>query len=134
MNAGAFEKEIMPYVHSLDLLDENGTIYTLKNDEIAYSYRTSKINEKSIIISVKLFKQATNFDMNLLNLLDKKRKISQPVNQLSCGCIFKNPSGDYAARLIDSAQLKVLVLVVYIYRTSTQIILLMMVQALTQIS
>ena len=44
--------------------------------------------------------------MNLLNLLNQKRKISQPINQLSCGCIFKNPSGDYAARLIDSAQLK----------------------------
>ena len=106
MNAGAFEREIMPYVHSLDLLDENGTIYTLKNNEISYSYRTSNINKKSIIISVKLFKQTTNFDMNLLNLLNQKRKISQPINQLSCGCIFKNPSGDYAARLIDSAQLK----------------------------
>ena len=47
MNAGAFEREIMPYVHSLDLLDENGAIYTLKNDEISYSYRTSNINAVS---------------------------------------------------------------------------------------
>ena len=106
MNAGAFEKEIMPYVYSLDLLDENGMIYTLKNDEISYSYRTSNIDKKSIIISVKLVKQGTNFDMNLLNLLNQKRKISQPINQLSCGCIFKNPSKDYAARLIDTAGLK----------------------------
>ena len=64
MNAGAFEREIMPYVHSLDLLDENGTIYTLKNNEISYSYRTSNINEKSIIISVNLLKQKTNFDID----------------------------------------------------------------------
>ena len=106
MNAGAFEKEIMPYVHSLDLLDENGMIYTLKSNEMSYSYRTSNIDKKSIIISVKLLKQTSNFDMNLLNLLNRKRKISQPINQLSCGCIFKNPSGDHAAKLIDSAQLK----------------------------
>jgi len=44
--------------------------------------------------------------MNLLNILNQKRKISQPINQLSCGCIFKNPSEDHAARLIDNAQLK----------------------------
>ena len=106
MNAGAFDREIMPYVHSLDLLDENGVIYTLKGNEMSYSYRRSNIDKNSIIISVKLYKQKTNFDMNLLNLLNQKRKISQPINQLSCGCIFKNPSGDYAARLIDSAQLK----------------------------
>ena len=106
MNAGAFESEIMPYVYSLDLLDENGVIYTLKNHEISYSYRTSNIDKKSIIISVKLLKQRKDFDMNLLNSLNQKRKISQPINQLSCGCIFKNPSGDHAARLIDSAQLK----------------------------
>ncbi len=106
MNAGAFEREIMPYVYSLDLLNENGEIYTLKNNDMSYSYRTSNINKKSIIISVKLHKQTTDFDINLLNLLNQKRKISQPVNQLSCGCIFKNPPGDYAARLIDSAQLK----------------------------
>ena len=106
MNAGAFEREIMPFVHSIDILDENGMIYTLKNNEMSYSYRTSHIDKRSIIISVKLFKQKANFDMNLLNLLNHKRKISQPINQLSCGCIFKNPSKDHAARLIDSAQLK----------------------------
>mgnify|MGYP006229338609 FL=1 len=106
MNAGAFEKEIMPYVYSLDLLDKNGMIYTLKNNEMSFSYRTTNIDKKSIIISVKLVKQATNFDMNLLNLLNQKRKISQPINQLSCGCIFKKSSKDYAARLIDTAGLK----------------------------
>ena len=106
MNAGAFESEIMPYVYSLDLIDENGMMYTLKNNELSYSYRTSNIDKKSIIIAVKLFKQASNFDTNLLNFLNQKRKISQPINQLSCGCIFKNPSGKHAARLIDSADLK----------------------------
>tara|TARA_B100001248_G_scaffold49278_1_gene31641 strand:- start:12140 stop:12973 length:834 start_codon:yes stop_codon:yes gene_type:complete len=106
MNAGAFKKEIMPYVYSIDVIDENGMIHTLKNNEMSYSYRECNIDEKSIIISVKLFKQIINFDENLLNMLNQKRKTSQPINQLSCGCIFKNPSGDHAARLIDSAELK----------------------------
>ena len=106
MNAGAFESEIMPYVYSLDLLDENGMKHTLKNNELSYSYRTSNIDKKYIIVAVKLFKQTSNFDTNLLNLLNQKRKISQPTNQLSCGCIFKNPRGEHAAKLIDDAELK----------------------------
>ena len=106
MNAGAFESEIMPYVYSLDLLDGNGMMYTLKHNELSYSYRTSNIDKKSIIIAVKLFKQISNFDKDLLDLLNQKRKISQPINQLSCGCIFKNPSGEHAAKLIDRAELK----------------------------
>ena len=62
MNAGAFDSEILPCVYSIDLLNENGTVYTLKNNEISYSYRKSNIDKKSIIISVKLFKQVINFD------------------------------------------------------------------------
>ncbi|MFW5858127.1 MAG: UDP-N-acetylmuramate dehydrogenase, partial [Planctomycetota bacterium] len=30
----------------------------------------------------------------------------QPVNQHSAGCVFRNPSGDSAGRLIDAAGLK----------------------------
>ena len=30
----------------------------------------------------------------------------QPYNQPSCGSVFKNPPGDYAARLIESSGLK----------------------------
>ena len=70
-------------------------VYTLKNNEISYSYRKSNIDKKSIIISVVLFKQVINFDERLLDNLNQK-----PVNQQTNyhGCIFKNPSGDYAAR------------------------------------
>ena len=106
MNAGAFNNEIMPYVYSIDLLDESGCMYTLTSDELSYSYRTSNINKKSIIVSIKLLRQKDNFDINLLDELNHRRKTSQPTNQLSCGCIFKNPSGDYAARLIEEAHLK----------------------------
>ena len=42
----------------------------------------------------------------LLGKLEDRRKDTQPTNLLSCGCIFKNPHGDYAARLIEDAELK----------------------------
>jgi UDP-N-acetylmuramate dehydrogenase len=35
-----------------------------------------------------------------------RRKETQPVGALSCGSVFTNPPGDYAARLIEAAGLK----------------------------
>ena len=60
----------------------------------------------------------------------------KPVNQQTNYhvAVYLNPSGDYAARLIDSAHLKDLVSEGYIFLTNIQIILLMMVQVLIQIS
>ena len=106
MNAGAFKKEIMPNVYSVDLLDEKGNAYTLTQENLSYSYRTSNINTRSIIVSIKLLRQTEDFDINLLDKLNDKRKSTQPTNQLSCGCIFKNPPGDYASKLIEKAGLK----------------------------
>jgi UDP-N-acetylmuramate dehydrogenase len=35
-----------------------------------------------------------------------KRAASQPISQPSCGSVFRNPPGDFAARLIESCGLK----------------------------
>jgi UDP-N-acetylmuramate dehydrogenase len=35
-----------------------------------------------------------------------RRKASQPIGLPSCGSVFRNPPGDHAARLIESAGLK----------------------------
>ena len=38
-------------------------------------------------------------------LLSKRNK-AQPIGQLSCGSVFKNPVGHYAAELIEASKLK----------------------------
>ena len=106
MNAGAFGNEILSHVYRIELIDSSGKVYYLKGEDLNYSYRMSNIDKKSIIIGVKLYNHIKLFDKNLLSNLDNKRKNSQPVNQLSCGCIFKNPPGQFASELIEGAMLK----------------------------
>ena len=106
MNAGAFDKEILSHVHRIKLIDHKGEIYYLRGKDLDYSYRVSNIDKNSIIIGVELYNNIKTFDKNLLANLNYKRKSTQPVNQLSCGCIFKNPPHKYASKLIEGANLK----------------------------
>jgi len=51
-----------------------------------------------------------NFDLkeandNVRDLL-QKRNSSQPIGLPSCGSVFKNPKGEYAAKLIETSGLK----------------------------
>lgn len=105
MNAGAFDNEILDHVHSIKLVDSNSRLYDIYSKDLNYSYRTSNIDKKSIIIGVTLYNRVKEFDSNLLHNLNSIRKNTQPVNQLSCGCIFKNPKNNHAAKLIECVEL-----------------------------
>jgi UDP-N-acetylmuramate dehydrogenase len=41
-----------------------------------------------------------------IKMCNEKRRASQPLNQKSAGCIFKNPPGGSAGRMIDELKLK----------------------------
>ena len=41
-----------------------------------------------------------------IKVCNEKRRSSQPLNQKSAGCIFKNPPGRSAGRMIDELNLK----------------------------
>src|SRR5215472_16328614 len=41
-----------------------------------------------------------------IRVCNEKRRASQPLNQKSAGCIFKNPPGASAGRMIDELGLK----------------------------
>ena len=106
MNAGAFNEEILSYVHRIDTLDPDGKVRTFYNKDLNYSYRFSGINDKLLITSIIFKNHQKKYDPNLLEKLNVKRKSSQPINQLSCGCIFKNPKDKFASKLIEDSELK----------------------------
>lgn len=108
-NAGANNCSISEFVQEVRVL-KNNEILILKNDDIKFGYRTSifKNNNDYIILSVKLKLQKKQREdiSKLMDIYSGKRRISQPLEYPNAGCVFKNPIGDSAGRLIDSLGLK----------------------------
>ncbi|MCK5898685.1 MAG: UDP-N-acetylmuramate dehydrogenase [Methylococcales bacterium] len=108
MNAGAFGSETWDIVKSVEMLNRNGETYFSTENDFKISYRSVKPLKDEWFISVQLkLKQGdSSHSLQKIKELLKKRAETQPVNVPTCGSVFKNPTGDYAARLIESSGLK----------------------------
>jgi len=77
--------------------------------DLGLAYRTSNIHGGRPLLLSASFElgRATSGEIRrrCREILDEKRA-SQPVRAWSAGCVFKNPPGDSAGRLIDAAGLK----------------------------
>lgn len=109
MNAGAFNKSIGDFIQGVQTIKDGRLCYYDKED-CMFSYRKSAFFGKNepIISATFLFEKGGLKDQEhklALNRCKDKRRNDQPSGR-SCGCVFKNPVGDYAGRLIDSANLK----------------------------
>ena len=108
MNAGAFGEEIGEKIEKITMITPHGDILYKNRSELKFSYRTMHMDTGSIITYVWLSLNHSDIDMlkkKISNYL-RIRSQSQPINYPSAGCIFKNPDGDHAGRLIDEAGLK----------------------------
>lgn len=111
MNAGAYQFSIGPLVREVEAVSsergDKGRV-VLHGKEIDFRYRASSFGANLIVARAKLSLTpddplAIKRDMNQHM---RFRKETQPVGVKSAGCIFKNPEGDSAGRLIDRAGLK----------------------------
>jgi UDP-N-acetylmuramate dehydrogenase len=108
MNAGAFGGETWSLVNSVDMLDAAGNLTKRKPEEFQVAYRSVKgyDNEWFLSCQLSLHPGDTVASQQKIKGLLEKRGATQPTNQPSCGSVFKNPEGDYAARLIEQIGLK----------------------------
>jgi UDP-N-acetylmuramate dehydrogenase len=91
-------------------LNLDGSIETLTNQDLNYSYRTSNLqNDSRIVLSAK-FELNTAGDAEEIKARTfrdlEKRHSKQPYDRPSCGSVFRNPSPQYAAALIEGLGLK----------------------------
>ncbi|SJM93774.1 UDP-N-acetylenolpyruvoylglucosamine reductase [Crenothrix polyspora] len=108
MNAGAFDGETWGIVKQVETIDAFGTVKIRQPQDFCVSYRSVKGLDNQWFLSAHLVLQAGDVEASqqkIKGLLEKRAK-TQPTNQPSCGSVFKNPDGDYAARLIELAGLK----------------------------
>ena len=83
MNAGAYGGEMKDIIESVRVIDENGEILELENEEMKFSYRNSIVKEKNyIVLSAKINLQKGDYDeiKSTMDEMTKKRVTNQPLN------------------------------------------------------
>ncbi|PKM13348.1 MAG: UDP-N-acetylenolpyruvoylglucosamine reductase [Gammaproteobacteria bacterium HGW-Gammaproteobacteria-3] len=108
MNAGAFAGETWTIVESVEMIDSTGAVIGRRPDEFSVTYRSveGRDNEWFLSAILKLSPGDTIVSQQKIKQLLARRNQTQPTHQPSCGSVFKNPQGDYAARLIEVCGLK----------------------------
>jgi UDP-N-acetylmuramate dehydrogenase len=108
MNAGAFGGETWSVVDAAQTLDRHGTLRVRDKGEFRISYRHVDGAPGEWFTAAYLnlpHGDAAASEANIKALL-AKRNATQPTNTANAGSTFRNPPGDYAARLIEAAGLK----------------------------
>ena len=107
MNAGAFGGETWNSVIEVDVLDRRGVVHTRSRDAYEVGYRhVQKPADEWFLAARMQFEENYQAAGARMQTLIAERKASQPLGLPSCGSVFKNPPGDHAARLIETAGLK----------------------------
>jgi len=107
MNAGAFGGETWTMVEQVIMIDRAGNLVERSPAEFEVDYRhvSSPRQEWFAAARFRLPMRAPGESSNIRELL-RQRNATQPIGQPSCGSVFKNPVGQYAAQLIEAAGLK----------------------------
>ena len=108
MNAGAFGGETWGIVKKVETITKVGVIANRFPADFKVSYRSVNNIRNEWFLSCNLSLQqgdSLESQQKIKGLLEARAK-TQPTNQPSCGSVFKNPNGDFAARLIEETGLK----------------------------
>lgn len=108
MNAGAFGGEAWPLVIEVETLNHKGELNKRDASEFEYGYRFVSGLKSEWFVSATLRLNKKPMESNTVDIkqLLAKRAVSQPTGVASCGSVFRNPEGAYAAQLIEGCGLK----------------------------
>lgn len=109
MNAGAYGGEMKQVVKTVRLMDRDGNIFELSNEEMKFEYRRSLLTTKDyIVLSAVIELQPGNVEeiKEIMADYSNRRSTKQPLNFPSAGSTFKRPEGHFAAKLIDDCGLR----------------------------
>jgi UDP-N-acetylmuramate dehydrogenase len=108
MNAGAFGGETWSLVKRVETLDRRGKRHWRTPADFHIAYREVRGAAGEWFVAAELQLQAGDGAAGLARVKEllERRNSTQPIGLPSCGSVFRNPPGDYAARLIEVCGLK----------------------------
>ncbi len=107
MNAGAFGGETWDRVVEVDTIDRQASIRTRDRSDYEISYREISAPKDEWFVTARFaFDSGDEFNLDRVRALMRERQDKQPLGLPSCGSVFRNPPGHFAAQLIESAGLK----------------------------
>lgn len=108
MNAGCYGGETWQYVESVETINRLGEIKKRPIADFEYGYRhvNGPLNEWFVAGNFVLKAGDKTHSLTEIKNLLEKRNAAQPTGLPNCGSVFRNPPGNYAARLIEQSGLK----------------------------
>jgi UDP-N-acetylmuramate dehydrogenase len=107
MNAGAHGGETWERVAAVRTIDRGGEIHERAPAEYSIAYRSvTGPGSEWFIEGTFRFEPDAHPSMETMKAMLERRKTTQPLGLPSCGSVFRNPPGDFSARLIEAAGLK----------------------------
>lgn len=108
MNAGAYGREFKDNIDYIIAVNTNGEIIHIPNAEMGYVYRGHSLKDNMVFVAA-----VFNYELgepatikNMMNEINYKRNLTQPVREKTGGSTFANPANISAWQLIDQAGLR----------------------------
>ena len=108
MNAGAWGSNFGDLVERVQVMTDEGELIDLGHDDAQFSYRHSGLKPYFCVTGAMLTLTPGDVEEvdNLMQDLYNQKITSQPFAEENAGCMFKNPPGYSAGKLIDECGLK----------------------------
>lgn len=107
-NAGAYGLEIKDILQEVELVTWEGDVVRMSPREIAIRYRESDVLKYGVVYRAwfRLRKDSPESIRQRREDFSKKRMRTQPYGVATAGCMFKNPPGHSAGKLLDMVGMK----------------------------
>ena len=108
MNAGAWGSSFEDVVRNVTVMTDTGDLVELTHAEANFEYRHSGLDAYFCVTGATLTLKPGDVDTitEQMQAFYKQKVATQPFAEENAGCMFKNPPGDSAGRLIDISGLK----------------------------
>ena len=106
-HAGTRDGETVEHLVSLTVVEQDGRVGVRGRDQMAPRYRDGGLGRAVVVqATFELVEDHPKRIFDRFSASLQQRNQSQPVTQRSVGCVFQNPEGDAAGRLIQEAGCK----------------------------